>query len=52
MLTRAGQENVTFFSENLVIQLDLTQGKVTALAKVPLVSQLRVIDITLEAVLD
>lgn len=52
MLTRSGQDLVTFFAENLTITLDLLNGKVTSIQEVPLVVQLRQLDIILKAVFD
>lgn len=50
VLTRAGQTNVKFFADNLTVTLDLEEGKVTSLAQVPLVVQLRQLDVILQAV--
>lgn len=52
VLTRAGQTNVTFFSDNLTFSLDLLEGKVTSIAEVPLVTQLRQLDVILKATFD
>ena len=52
VLTRAGQTALTFFSENLTITLDLLNGKVSSIAEVPLVVQLRKLDIILKAVFE
>lgn len=41
VLLQAGEEALNFFKTNLVITLDLAQGKVTATAQVPIVTQLR-----------
>jgi phage tail sheath gpL-like len=50
VLTRAGQENLNYFIENLSFTLDLLDGKVTSIAEVPLVVQLRQMDVILKAV--
>lgn len=50
VLTRAGQENLNFFIDNLSFTLDLLEGKVTSIAEVPLVVQLRQLDVILKAV--
>lgn len=50
LLTRSGRENVKFFAEKLTFTLDLLEGKVTSIAEVPLVAQLRQMDIILKAV--
>lgn len=50
LLYRAGEENIKYFVDNLTISLDLLNGKATSTAKVPLVSQLRRLDLVLQAV--
>lgn len=50
LLTRGGKDNVTFFKDNLTFTLDLQNGKVTSIAEVPLVVQLRQMNVTLKAV--
>jgi hypothetical protein len=52
VLTRSGDANISFFSDNLSFELDLQEGKVTSIAEVPLVVQLRQMDITLKAIFD
>jgi phage tail sheath gpL-like len=52
VLTRAGQEALTYFSENLSFTLDLLNGKVSSIANVPLVVQLRQLDVILKATFD
>lgn len=52
LLTRAGQDNVKFFSENLTFTLDLEEGKVSSIAEVPLVVQLRQMDVILKAIFE
>ena len=43
-------KNLDFFSKNLAFTLDLQEGKVTSIAEVPLVVQLRQLDVILKAV--
>lgn len=50
LLTRAGRDNLKYFSDNLDFSLDLLEGSVTSIAKVPLVVQLRDLTVTLQAV--
>jgi phage tail sheath gpL-like len=50
LLYRAGEDNVKYFVDNLTISLDLLNGKATSTAKVPLVAQLRRLDLVLQAV--
>jgi len=50
MLTRSGRDNLKFFVDNLTFTLDLLEGKVTSIAQVPLVVQLREITVILQAV--
>jgi hypothetical protein len=50
LLYRAGEENIKYFVDNLTISLDLLNGKATSTAKVPLVSQLRRLDLVLQSV--
>ncbi len=52
VLTRAGDDNVRFFRDNLVVTLDLVAGLVTIEAQVPIVVQLRQINATLKIVFD
>ena len=49
LLYRAGEDNVKYFVDNLTINLDLLNGKATSTAKVPLVAQLRRLDLVLQA---
>lgn len=50
LLYRAGEDNIKYFVDNLTISLDLLNGKATSTAKVPLVAQLRRLDLVLQAV--
>ena len=50
ILTRSGRDNIKFFADNLTLSLDLSEGKVTSIADVPLVVQLRQLDVVLKAV--
>lgn len=50
LLYRAGEENIKYFIDNLTISLDLLNGTATSTAKVPLVVQLRRLDLVLQAV--
>ena len=50
VLTQSGAIPEKFFSEALTISLDLSEGKVTANEKIPLVSQLRQINMVAQAV--
>jgi len=51
-LTQAGDNAINYFSQNLVVNLNLTEGKVVSFADTPLVSQLREIDGVLYALFD
>lgn len=46
-LTRAGTTNRKIFSDNLIITLNLEEGKITASMLVPIVTQVRVINATI-----
>ena len=48
VLTQAGEDAQNFFNDNLVITIDLADGKVTADMKVPLVTQFRTFIATLQ----
>jgi phage tail sheath gpL-like len=51
-LTRSGEANFAFFKDNLDITLDLANGKVTINAKVPVVVQLRILDVNFNVTFD
>ena len=52
LVYRAGDANAKLFADSLVITLDLGNGEVSSRADVPLVSQLRELDITLRQLID
>jgi phage tail sheath gpL-like len=51
-LTVAGSDGEAFFKDNLTVSIDSADGKVTIFAKVPIVTQLREIDETLQIAFD
>lgn len=51
-LTQAGQEAFSFFEENLTVSIAIETGTVTIFAAVPIVTQLRTIDGTLQITFD
>lgn len=51
-LTREGLDDTAIFVNSLNIALDLSQGKVTATAKVPIVGQLRALNFVMELVIE
>lgn len=48
VLLRSGEETLQFFKEELTVLIDLAEGKVTILEKLPIVTQLREIDLTMQ----
>ena len=50
LLYRDGSDNIKYFVDNLTLSIDMLTGSVSGSAKAPLVSQLRSLDLKLQAV--